>query len=152
MISVWVRGLVSETTRPVSMAVSTCVRIATPIPICALPFLKGFSHSSRGNEIRTAVLKLFFFSSIFFFFCCFVFCSWADVKGLICKCSQNVSISPDQAQGQVDAHMRGCAWVKPGVNPPSPGVLVPSSHFPGFFQYSQDTDSTTSEVFHSFFS
>lgn len=148
MISVWVRGLVSETTRPVSMAVSTCERIATPIPICALPFLKGFSHAMRLEQRFWS----FFFFSIFFFFCCFVFCSWAHVKGLICKCIQNVSISPDQAQGQVDAHMRGCAWVKPGVNPPSPGVLVPSSHFPGFFQYSQDTDSTTSGVFHSFFS
>lgn len=70
IISVWVSGLVSETTRAVSMAISICVRIATPIPISALPFLKGFSHGSRGNEIRRAVLKHFFQYILFLLLLC----------------------------------------------------------------------------------
>lgn len=105
-------GLVSETTRTASMAIGIYVRIAAPVPICALSFLKDFSHGSRGNETRTAILKLFFFSISFpvykkyiLFFCCFVFCPCTDVTGLTCKCRQTA----DQAQGQVDTHMRGCA-------------------------------------------
>lgn len=81
-----------------SSVIYICIRVETLPLISALPLLKGLALWQQ-REWGWSSCSETFLSSTTFSSCCFVFSPWADMKGLIWKCSPNISISIDRAWG-----------------------------------------------------